>query len=131
VIWLRRVLWTAAILPMLLLSPRADKPLPKVEPISIRTRYGSVLPHEGTVTLEVMVARNKLNRGLFTAIESEEYAASTYEGLQGGDAATMRQVQFKDLPDGNYTGWAHLIREHGQTSASVTFIVGAGDEVFP
>lgn len=104
---------------------------PKVVPVAVAIEHGTVLPHKGTARLRVTVEPNKVNRGLWTAIEASGYATAHYEQIDGPGAPKTRWVEFKDLPDGNYTAWVRLLREHGEVSASVTFIVGHDEEAFP
>lgn len=104
---------------------------PKVAPVSVAIEHGTVLPHQGTARLRVTVDPNKANRGLWVAIEASGYAAAHYEQLEGASAPKTRWSEFKDLPDGSYTCWVRLLREHGEVSASVTFIVGQDEELFP
>jgi len=90
------------------------------------------LPSGATARLRVTVEPNASNRGVWMAIEASGYAAASYEDLDGSRAARTRWATFKDLPDGSYTAWIRLIREHGEVSAHSEFTVGAGDEeAFP
>lgn len=103
----------------------------KVAPVAVVIEHGTVLPHYGTARLRVTVDPQKANRGLWTAIEASGYAAAHYEQLEGAASPRTRWTTFTDLPDGSYTAWVRLLREHGEQSASVTFIVGHDDEAFP
>lgn len=102
----------------------------KIEPVAVAIEHGTVLPHKGTARLRVTVDPQKANRGLWTAIEASGYATAHYEQLEGAQSPKTRWVEFRDLPDGNYTAWVRLLRDHGEVSASVTFIVGQDEEIF-
>lgn len=101
-------------------------------PVEIKVLYGHVFGHKATVRLRVTVAPHKDNRGLWVAIEAAGYASAHYEELPADRAAHTREVEFKDLPDGAYTAWARLLREHGEPpSARETFLVGQSDSEDP
>jgi len=102
----------------------------KTPPVAVVIEHGAVLPHKGTARLRVTVEPNKANRGLWTAIEASGYAAAHYEQLEGDKSPKTRWTEFTDLPDGNYTAWVRLMREHGETSANTAFIVGQDEELF-
>jgi hypothetical protein len=97
-------------------------------PVSVVIEPGPVLPSHGTARLRVTVEPNASNRGVWMAIEASGYAAASYEDLDGAHAARTRWATFKDLPDGSYMAWVRVLKEHGETSASVAFTVGAGEE---
>lgn len=102
----------------------------KVAPVAVVIEHGTVLPHQGTARLRVTVDPRSMNRGLWTAIEASGYATAHYEQLEGAKSPKTRWVEFRDLPDGNYTAWVRLLRDHGEVSASLTFIVGQDEELF-
>lgn len=103
----------------------------KALPVSVVIEHGPILPHKGTARLRVTVEPQATNRGLWTAIEASGYAAAHYEQIDGASAPKSRWVEFKDLPDGNYTAWIRLLKDHGEISASVTFTVGYDETEFP
>lgn len=103
----------------------------KVPPVGVVVEGGRYLSSHATARLRVTVDPQKTNRGLWTAIEATGYATAHYEQLEGAQSARTRWVEFADLPDGEYTAWARVLREHGEQSASAMFQVGAGDEPFP
>ncbi len=105
---------------------------PTPEPVGVTVESGPNLPHEGTARLRITVTPSAENRGLWRAIESDDYAAASFETLTGATAPRTRWVEFRDLPDGTYTAEARLLRDHGELNAHATFTVGGGDdEVFP
>jgi len=124
--------WSAFLLALYIVfvSGFSAKP-PKVQAVTIAIEHGTVLPHEGTARLRVTVEPNTVNRGLWTAIESEDYASAHYEQIDGASSARTRWVEFPDLPDGSYTAEARLLKDHGEQSARVTFSVGFPEEAFP
>ena len=105
----------------------------KSEPVAVIVEHGPNLPHRATARLRVMVDPSTANRGLWVAIEASGYAAASYQQLEGAQSPRTRWVEFKDLPDGAYTAWVRLIREHGEVSNSAPFSVGAveEEETFP
>ena len=129
----REMRWHTIIIAAWLLLVMAVMGLQKsarLAPVAIVVEYGTILPHDATARLRVTIDPQKLNRGLWVAIESTGYASAHYEQLAGAQAPKTRWVEFADLPDGNYTAWARLLKERGETSASATFIVGQGEELF-
>ncbi len=63
----------------------------RVKPVSIVVEHGPYLGmHMPTARLRVTVEPNKLNRGLWTAIEADGYAAASYEDLAGASAPKTR-----------------------------------------
>jgi len=116
---------------MALMGLHSQQPIAvKAEPVSVVVEHGAVLPHKGTARLRITVEPSKANRGLWVAIEASGYAAAHYEELNGDKAPRTRWTEFSDLPDGSYTAWARLLKEHGEVSASATFIVGQDEELF-
>ena len=83
---------------------------------------GDVGPAPADVQLVITVQPNHENRGLWVAIESSGYATAHFEELDV-HSPIQRTVTFKQLPGGEYTAWARLLRVHGETSASDTFII--------
>jgi hypothetical protein len=93
-------------------------------PVAVVVEHGPMLPHRGTARLKVTVTPHSGNRGLWTAIEATGYSTAHYEQLEGADSPRTRWTEFKDLPDGNYTAWARVVRVKDEHSASARFIVG-------
>jgi hypothetical protein len=122
---MRRVGLLTLMVLMALGATGAQKPSKAPPAVAIKVLYGRFFPHEATVRVRVTVAPNRANQGLWIAIESDDYAGSHYEDLPGQDAPKTREWDWKDLPDGEYTAWAHLLKDHGEQSASDTFTVGA------
>jgi hypothetical protein len=127
-IWERLRYVALALAILTAIAARSDR----IPPVAVAIEHGPILPHEGTARLRVTVDPQSANRGLWTAIESDGYATAHYEELNGARSPKTRWVSFPDLPDGEYTCWVRLLRDHGEKSASVTFIVGSDAEpAFP
>jgi hypothetical protein len=98
---------------------------------TITVEHGPMLPSGATARLRVAIDPRAENRGVWVAIEASGYAAAHYEDLNGANAPRTRWVEFKDLPDGSYTAWVRVIRQHGESSVNAEFTVGAADEEYP
>lgn len=105
----------------------------KVQPVAVVVEYGPFLPSHSTARLRVTIDPHKDNRLIWAAIESDDHADASYRELSGASAPKTWWFDFKDVPDGQYTAYAHLSREHDAVrSASATFTVGAIEaEPFP
>lgn len=108
---------------LLLLTPGALFSADKA--VAVVVEHGPVLPHDAVARLRVTITPSSHNRGAWVAIEADGYAGAHYEQLDAASPKT-RWVEFKDLPDGDYTAWVRVMHDQGSdTSVSTPFTVGA------
>lgn len=122
-----RILLVLASAVGLAVAPKAE---PKPKPVAIVVEHGPALPSGAVVRLRITVEPNPANREMWVAIEASGYAAASFEQLDGTSAPRTRIVEFKGVPDGEYSAYARVIAQHGEMSVSATFTVGAVEEAF-
>lgn len=107
-------------------TPTATKPAPK-SPIAVVVQGGPTLPSGKTVRLLVVVLPNKDNKSMWISIEADGYAKAF------NLPAATREVDFEEVPDGEYIAWARVLRDKGtdsdnRLSARAAFTVGGQAE---
>lgn len=86
-------------------------------------------PALGTVTYRMRVEPHRENIALCVGFESESAESRSCRSLDGIEANKYHEIVFKNLPPGNYVGYAQLFRvsNHVKSLKTVPFRVTEGD----
>lgn len=70
------------------------------------------------VRIRAVVTPNATNRGLRIVVDSGDYFRSSYVPLDGVDAATVTDTDFKNLPGGDYEVSVALVDTQGHITST-------------
>ena len=97
--------------------------LSNMNPMSIAV-YPRISTAPSTIEVTVIVEPNEANRSLLISVDGGNYYASSATDVDGEYARKINTRRFKDLPEGDYTATATLIRnDSSKRFAAITFVV--------
>jgi len=83
--------------------------------LKITVESGRILFEPAYIRLRVRVEPDPQNRALAMGIVGDSFETSSLEQLEGDRARITRWVDYKDVPAGDYTAVAQLLRVDGTT----------------